>query len=89
MLKTIFKNQFVKDYKLQIKRHKNITKLDEIINLLANGENLQPKLKDHTLTGNYKGFRELHIEPDWLLIYRIEGDDLILEATGTHSDLFG
>ncbi len=88
MLKTIFANGFIKQYKLQIKRNKNIEKLDVVIRLLANNETLPPKLKDHTLIGKYKGFRELHIEPDWLLIYRIDENYLILEQTGTHSDLF-
>lgn len=58
--------------------------------ILANGETLPPKYKDHELKGNYQGHRECHIEPDWLLIYKIENDILILTLTrtGTHSDLF-
>ncbi|MFT4967295.1 MAG: mRNA interferase YafQ [Candidatus Deianiraeaceae bacterium] len=88
MIKTILTNGFIKQYKLPIKRNKNIGKLDVVIRLLANNETLPPTLKDHTFIGNYKGFRDLHIEPDWLLIYRIDENYLILEKTGTHSDYF-
>ena len=65
--------------------------LDEIISKLANGEALAEKHRDHNLTGNWSGFRECHILPDWLLIYRVENDVLVLTLTrtGTHSDLFG
>lgn len=82
---------FRKDYKLAMKRGLKIELLDEIITLLANGEELPEKNKDHALTGNWSGHRECHIQPDWLLIYRIEGDVLVLTLarTGTHSDLFG
>lgn len=81
-------NSFKKELKQVLLRGKDIKKLEDIIHILQKSEKIPPKFKDHALVGNYKGFRELHIEPDWLLIYRIEGDDLILEATGTHSDLF-
>ena len=83
-------SQFKKDYKNAIKRHLPIELLDEIIKALANGEVLPEKNRDHPLSGNWKGHRECHIQPDWLLIYRIEDDILILtlSATGTHSDLF-
>ena len=85
-----FTSQFKKDYKNAIKRHLPIELLDEIIKALANGEVLPEKNRDHPLSGNWKGHRECHIQPDWLLIYRIEDDILILtlSATGTHSDLF-
>ena len=90
-LDIIWTNQFKKDYKLAMKRHLNIDILDDIIRMLANGEQLPEKYRDHALTGNWVGHRECHIQPDWLLIYRIENDLLVLTLTrtGTHSDLFG
>ena len=90
-LDIIWTNQFKKDYKLAMKRHLNIGILDDIIRMLASGEQLPEKYKDHALTGNWVGHRECHIQPDWLLIYRIENDLLVLTLTrtGTHSDLFG
>ena len=83
-------NRFKKDYKLAQKRGYDISLLKEVIDVLANGEQLPEKYVDHPLVGDYKGCRECHIQPDWLLIYRIEKDLLILglTRTGTHSDLF-
>ncbi|WP_313162802.1 type II toxin-antitoxin system YafQ family toxin [Sedimentibacter sp.] len=83
-------NQFKKDYKLSIKRGLDIELLDNVIRILANGNPLPAEYKDHPLSGNWKGHRECHIQPDWLLIYRTEEDILILtlSRTGTHSDLF-
>lgn len=83
--------QFKKDYKLAIKRGLKINLLENVIAALALGEPLPEKCKDHALTGNWAGHRECHILPDWLLIYRIEDDVLVLTLarTGTHSDLFG
>ena len=83
--------QFKKDYKLAKKRHLDIDLLKDIITMLANGETLPEKYKDHALSGNWIGHRECHINPDWLLIYRYEDDVLVLTLarTGTHSDLFG
>ncbi len=81
-------SQFKKDYKLMSKRGKKTEKLDFVIRKMFNNEKLDPKYKDHILIGPFKGRRECHIEPDWLLIYRIEGDELMLERTGSHSDLF-
>ena len=83
--------QFKKDYKLAIKRGLKIDLLNKIITDLANGVPLPEKNNDHALTGNWAGHRECHILPDWLLIYRIDGDILVLtiSRTGTHSDLFG
>jgi mRNA interferase YafQ len=68
----------------------NIDLLDEIILTLRKRKALDPKHRDHELTGDYSGFRECHIQPDWLLIYLIDGENLVLTAsrTGTHSDLF-
>ena len=83
-------NQFKKDVKLAQKRGYNINLLTDVIKTLANGETLDAKYRDHQLSGNYGSFRECHIQPDWLLIYAIEDDTLILylSRTGTHSDLF-
>ena len=71
-----------------IKRGRNIDLLDDCIRMLASGKELPPKYHDHNLTGNLEGYRECHIQPDWLLIYRIDGNDLILVRTCSHSDLF-
>ena len=81
---------FKKDFKLAMKRGLNVELLENIIALLAMGEPLPTKNKDYALTGNWVGHRECHILPDWLLIYRIEDDVLVLTLarTGTHSDLF-
>ena len=83
--------QFKKDYKLARKRNLNIELLDEIIRKLARGEELPTENRDHALSGNWLGYRECHIQSDWLLIYRVEDGLLILTLTrtGTHSDLFG
>lgn len=83
--------QFKKDYKLAIKRGLKIDLLEKIVQSLADGIPLPEKNKDHALTGNWVGHRECHILPDWLLVYRVEDDVLVLSLarTGTHSDLFG
>jgi mRNA interferase YafQ len=86
----VWTNKFKKDYKLAMKRSLDIALLDDCIRLLAKGDVLPEKCQDHNLTGEWEGHRECHIQPDWLLVYRIEGNDLILilARTGTHSDLF-
>lgn len=90
-LDIVWTNQFKKDYKLAMKRLLEIDLLDDIIRKLPNGEQLSEKNKDRVLTGNWVGHRECHIQPDWLLIYRVENDLLVLTLTrtGSHSDLFG
>lgn len=82
--------KFKKDLKLAIKRGYNISLLDEIVGKLVVGEKLPVKNKDHALSGDYIGCRECHIAPDWLLVYELVNDELILylTRTGTHSDLF-
>lgn len=82
--------EFRKNLKLMAKRGKDIENLLAIVALLANGETLAEKYRDHELIGNLKGYRECHIEPDWLLVYKITESLLILTLTntGTHSDLF-
>ena len=85
-----FTNQFQKDLKKAKKQGKDLDKLFNIIEMLANGDSLPPKYKDHALSGNFVGVRECHIEPDWLLIYSIKNDILILvlNRVGSHSELF-
>lgn len=87
----VWTTQFKKDYKLALKRHMDIELLDNIIRKLSCGEMLPEKNRDHALTGDWVGHRECNILPDWLLVYRIEDDILVLTLarTGTHSDLFG
>ena len=84
----VWTTQFKKDYNLAIKRNLNIDLLDNIIRTLSRGEALPEKNKDHALTGDWVGHRECHIQPDWLLVYRIEDDILVLTLarSGTHSD---
>ena len=81
--------QFRKDYKRMMKRGLNMALLEQVVELLAMGEALPGKHKDHALSGDWIGHRECHIQPDWLLIYRMENDLLVLTLTrtGTHSDL--
>ena len=85
-----FTNQFKKDYKLAKKRGKRMELINEAINILADGEALPEKYRDHSLSGNWAGHRECHIQPDWLMVYYFEDDILVLTLarTGTHSDLF-
>ena len=90
MYKIVASNQFRKDLKLAKKRGFNLDLLRSVINPLAEGKKLEEKHRDHSLIGEYRRFRECHIEPDWLLIYRIDGVELnlFLFRTGTHSELF-
>ena len=90
MLKIRYHTSFRKDYKKIVKRGYDVKLLEDIINKLANGEQLPEKNRDHNLSGEYSGCRECHITPDWLLIYEINNGELILylTRTGTHSDLF-
>ena len=90
MLTIKYQSAFKKDYKRIVKRGYDIRLLEEVISILANQEPLPEKFRDHSLLGKYTGCRECHITPDWLLIYEIDGDELIiyLTRTGSHSDLF-
>ena len=83
-----YTTQFKKDYKRLKKQKKDLSKLRFVIEKLASGQLLEPKHKDHQLSGSWKGHRDCHIEPDWLLIYRVSAEDLYLERTGSHSALF-
>ena len=91
MYKIEFTNEMKRNAKLMKKRGKDMTKLTKALELLSTGQLLPPQYNDHQLTGNLKDFRECHIEPNWLLMYQIHDDVLVLTATGTgtHSDLFG
>jgi len=88
MRKVNYTNQFKKDVKLISKRGYNMNRLYKVMKALENEEVLDAKYKEHRLIGNYNGYLECHIEPDWLLIYKINGQDLYFTRTGTHSDLF-
>ena len=83
-------SQFRKDYKLMKKRGLNLRLLEDVLNKLIREEPLETRHRDHALTGNSRGLRECHIQPDWLLIYAIDKGRLILTAsrTGSHADLF-
>ncbi len=85
-----FTSAYKKSYKLMKKRGLDLSLLNEVVERLANGEKLAEKYHDHELSGEYTGFRECHIKPDWLLIYLLEDDVLTLTLvdTGSHSDLF-
>ena len=84
-------SQFRKDFKRALKRKLDIKLLEDVIAALAMGEALPEKNRDHALSGGWEGHRECHIQADWLLVYRIEGNVLVLtlSRTGTHSDIFG
>ncbi len=88
--KVKFTGQFKKDLKLAKKQGKNLDKLFDVIETLEKGKKLDKKYKDHSLSGEYKGTRECHIEPDWLLVYEIMNDVLVLMLyrLGSHSELF-
>lgn len=90
MLNVVLSNRFKKDLKTAAKRGYDLDLLETVVNTLANQQPLPEKNRDHALTGDYIGFRECHILPDWLLIYRVDGEDLILflARVGTHADLF-
>lgn len=93
MLKSIFRTtQFKKDFKVLLKKHYSPDKLKQAIDALMaqNKQLLSTKYRDHPLTGNWKGYREIHIEGDWLVIYRVEKQELqlVLTRTGSHDDLF-
>ena len=90
MLTIKYETTFKKDFKRIVRRGYNIRLLEEVIEILASGQALPEKYRDHNLMGNYADCRECHITPDWLLVYKISNDELILylTRTGTHSDLF-
>lgn len=83
-----YTSQFRRDVKLAEKRGKDMAKLRLVLQLLINEEPLPSRLRDHPLRGAWKNYRDLHIEPDWLLIYKADDAAVIFERTGTHADLF-
>lgn len=91
MLNLRYQSAFKRDYKRIRKRGYDIRRLENIIEMLAKEQALPKECRDHDLGGNWSGFRECHIEPDWLLVYTIDHNDLVLvlSRTGSHSDLFG
>ena len=80
--------RFERDVKRARKRGKDMEKLKAVLSLLIEEKPLPARYRDHALKGEWTGFRDLHIEPDWLLLYAVEGDELRLARTGSHSDLF-
>lgn len=90
MLELVMTKKFERDLKRAKKRGLNLEKLTDILELLLNEEPLEKSALDHALSGAYQGMRECHIQPDWLLIYAVDREKLVLVAarTGTHSDLF-
>lgn len=88
MLNPSYSGQFQRDVKLATKRGKDMAKLRHVLRLLIEELPLPARLRDHPLKGDWKGYRDLHIEPDWLLIYRTGQGDVHFERTGTHADLF-
>ncbi len=88
MLAVVYRKKFKKNLDLMIRRGKNPEKIKEVILVLASGNPLDSRYQDHALSGIFSGFRDCHIDPDWLMIYRIEADTLYLERTGSHSDIF-
>jgi len=88
MLILSYTKQFAKDLKKMLKRGKSDEKIKRVIRKIITEKQLEARYKNHRLLGNYKNRRESHIEPDWLLIYKIMENEIIFERTGTHSDLF-
>ena len=91
MLTPVLANTFVRDLKLAVRRGKDSAKVAKVIDLLCEQKPLPPALRDHPLKGNFAGFRDCHVEPDLLLIYRIVENrlELVCLRLGTHADLFG
>jgi mRNA interferase YafQ len=88
-MKNIFQtSQFKQDFKKVKSRGKDIEKLQSLVQSILKGDPLERRYHDHPLSGKWTGSRDCHVEPDWVLIYRIDGDSLYLERTGSHSDLF-
>ena len=87
-MRVIQPSSFKKDVKKQKKRGKDLNKLKFVVDLLISGETLPDRCVDHSLSGNWSGWRDCHIEPDWILIYKVTPEILTLGRTGSHSDLF-
>lgn len=88
-MRNIFQtSQFKKDFKKLKSRGKDLGKFKDLVKAISTGDPLDARYHDHPLSGKWTGSRDCHVEPDWILIYRIDGDSLYLERTGSHSDLF-
>lgn len=88
MLTPVWSGRFKRDVRRAQRRGKEMDKLKAVLSLLVEEKPLSASYRDHPLKGDWHGFRDLHIEPDWLLLYRVEGKELQLARTGTHADLF-
>jgi len=89
-MKAVFQtSQFKKDVKRLERRGKDLAKLEKVVGLIMTDSKLEEKYRDHSLSGIWMGSRDCHVEPDWILVYRVNTERLFLERTGTHSDLSG
>ena len=88
MKRIVYDNPFKNQFKALLKKHPDVKTFELVLQKLANGEPLPGKFKDHSLKGNWQNYRECHIQPDWLLIYRATDTEVVLVATGSHDDLF-
>lgn len=88
MLTPVYTTRFEKDFKKMQKRGCDVSKMKAVATTLINEKPLDARMRNHLLRGNFKDRRECHLEPDWLLIYRLDEDKIIFERTGTHADLF-
>lgn len=88
MLDPVRSSQFKKDLKKAKRQGKDLNLLQTVVITLANQEPLEERFRDHELTGNWRGYRECHVNPDWLLIYKVDGPELKLARVGSHSELF-
>lgn len=89
MLKASYTTRFKRDLKRVKRRGKDTDKIKAVMSMLIDEEKLEDNYRDHVLVGSYLGRRECHIEPNWLLIYKLDNDEIIFERTGSHADLFG
>jgi mRNA interferase YafQ len=88
MRRPSFTRQFEKDLQRMCKRGKEVARLKAVMTALVDEQPLSERYRDHALIGNYRGRRECHVEPDWLLVYKLLDDEIIFERTGSHADLF-
>ena len=88
MLDPVRSSQFKKDLKKAKRQGQGLNLLQTVVITLANQEPLEERFRDHELTGNWRGYRECHVNPDWLLIYKVDGQELKLARVGSHSELF-
>lgn len=87
-MKIVYTRQFKKDYKIAVKQNRNLEKLRKVIYALFTNHSLESSFQDHPLVLNWTGYRECHVNPDWLLIYKLSPEELLLVRIGSHSELF-